>query len=103
MTYTKIKFNMIFSLIKIPRINNKKCTKRGPLGAPLLFLYEVSIVVLIDFIAILPPPGIFLMQIVNTNMYLIDFRIKTNMKMHFPKSWVFKLLLHTSNSLYITT
>ena len=37
--------------------------------APLLFLYEVSIVVLIDFIAILLTPGIFVIQIVDTNKY----------------------------------
>ena len=41
----------------------------------LLFLYEVSIVVLVDFIAILLSPGIFLIQIVNRNMYLIYFYI----------------------------
>ena len=57
---------------------------------PLLFIYEVSIVVLIDFIAILLTPGIFLIQIVNTNMYLIHFYSKNNIKMHFPKSWVLK-------------
>ena len=33
--------------------NTTNFTKWGPQGAPLLFLYEVSIVVLIDFIAIL--------------------------------------------------
>ena len=46
----------------------------GPQGAQLLFLYEVSIVVLIDFIAILLTSGIFLIQIINTNntnMYFI--------------------------------
>ena len=36
----------------------KNLQKGGP-GALLLFLYEVSIVVLIDFIAILLTPGIF--------------------------------------------
>ena len=51
----------------------------------------MSIVVLIDFIAILLTPGIFLLQIVNTNMYLIHFHSKNNIKMHFPKSWVFKI------------
>ena len=59
-----------------PRKKNKNFRKRGPQGAPLLFLYEMSIVVLIDFIAILLPPGIFLIQIVNTNntnMYLNSF------------------------------
>ena len=43
-------------------------------GARLQLLYEVSIVVQINFIAILLTPGIFLIQIVNTNktnMYLI--------------------------------
>ena len=73
-------------------MNNKKFTKREPQGAPLLFIYEVSIVDLIDFMAILLTPGIFLIQIVNTNntnMYLIYFYSKNNIKMHFPQSWVF--------------
>ena len=56
MTYTKIKFYII---LFFPRMNNKNFRKRGPQGAPLLFLNEVSIVVLIYFIAILLPPGIF--------------------------------------------
>ena len=50
-------------------MNNKNFMKRGQKGALLLCLYEVSIVVLIDFIAILVTPGIFLIQIVNKNMY----------------------------------
>ena len=41
------------------RMNNKNFTKRRPKGAPLPFLYEASMVVLIDFIAILLTPGIF--------------------------------------------
>ena len=57
-------------------MNNKKNHEKGGQGAPLLFLYEVSIVVLIDFIVILLTPGIFLIQIVNTNMYLIHFYSK---------------------------
>ena len=63
-------------------------------GGRLLFFYEVRIVVLIDFIAILWIPGIFLIQIVNTNhtnVYLIHFHCKNNIKMHFPKSWIFKV------------
>ena len=48
---------------------------KGGHGAQLLFLYEVGIVVLIDFIVILLTPGIFLIQIVNTNMYLIHIHI----------------------------
>ena len=59
-----------------------------------MFLYEVSIVVLIDFTAILVTPGIFSIQIVNTNninVYLIHFHSKNNIKIHFPKSWVFKV------------
>ena len=71
-------------------MNNKNFTKRGPQGALLLFLYEVSIVVLIDFIAMLITPGIFLKQIVNTNMYLIHIYSKNNIKMHFSKSLVLK-------------
>ena len=76
-------------------MNNKFFMKRVAQGAPLLFIYEVSIVVLIDFIAILFTPGIFLMQIVNTNntkVYLIHFPSTNNIQMHFPKSWVFKVL-----------
>ena len=65
--------------------------KRGPQGALLLFLYEVSIVVLIDFIVILIISGIFLIQIVNTNMYLIHFYSKNNIKMQLPKHLVIKL------------
>ena len=42
-------------------------------------------VVLIDFIAILLTPGIFLIQIVNTNVYLIHFHSKNNIQMRFPK------------------
>ena len=71
-------------LIFFPRMNNKNFRKRGP-----LFFYEVSIVVLIDFIAILLTPGIFLIQIVNTNntnMNLIHFYSKNIIKMCFPKS-----------------
>ena len=75
-------------------MNDKKFKKRAPLGALLLFFYEVSIVVLLDFIVILLTPGIFLIQIVyinNTNMYLIHFHSKNNIKMRFSKSWVFKV------------
>ena len=50
-----------------PRMNNKNFMKRGPKGAPLPFLYEASMVVLIDFIAILLTPGQFLIQIININ------------------------------------
>ena len=64
-----------FDSIFFSRINNKKIYEKGPKGAPLLFLYELSIVVLIDFIAILLTPGIFLIQIVDRNMYLIHFYI----------------------------
>ena len=98
----------------------KKFGKGGPVGplfllntemargAPsvFLFLYEVSIVVLIDFIAILLTPGIFLIQIVNKNMYLIhliNFYIKNNIKMHFPKSWVLKFQNRFRHSLSIAT
>ena len=66
----------------------KKKLKRGPQGAPLLFLYEVSIVVIINFIAILLTPGIFFIQIVNTNntiMYLIHFIVKILLNCVFPK------------------
>ena len=78
-------------LEKFPRMNNKKFRKWGPKGSPLLFLYKVSIAVVIDFIAILLTPDIFLIQIVNTNsnMCLIHFHSKNNIKMCFPQSWVF--------------
>ena len=52
---TSFLFNKFF-----PRMYYKKFTKRGPHCSPFLFLYEVSILVLIDFIAILLTPGIFL-------------------------------------------
>ena len=67
-------------------MNNKNFERRGPKAAPLLFLYKGSIVVLIDFIAILLTPGIFLVRIVNTNMYLIRFHSKNIIKMRFPLS-----------------
>ena len=60
-------------------MNYKEFRKTGPQEALLLFLYKVSIVVLIDFIAIYLTPGIFLIQIVNknnTNVYLIHFHSK---------------------------
>ena len=104
MTYTKIKFYIILIWKNFPRMNNKNLTKRGPQGVPLLFLYEVSIVVLIDFIAILLTPGIFLIQILNTNntnMYLIRFHSKYIIKMRFPKSFIFKVQNHFRHSLNI--
>ena len=85
---------ILFDVKKTPMMNNKKITKRGSQGAQLLFLYEVSIVVLIDFIAILLTPGIFLMQIVNTNstnMYLIHFIVKMLLKCVFPKLGFYSL------------
>ena len=85
----KLNSTSFWLLKKNPRMNNKNFRKRGPQRVPLLFLYEVSIVVLIDFIAILLTPHIFLTQI-NTNMYLIHFHSK-NIKMSFPRSWVFKV------------
>ena len=76
----------LFSFRKFfPRMNNKKFVKRGPKGAPLRFLYEASMVVLIDFIAILLTPGIFLIQIINinnTNVYVIRIYSKN---MIFPQ------------------
>ena len=73
-------------------MNNKNFRKRGPQGARLIFLYEVRIVVLIHFIAILLTAGIFLIQIVTTNIYLILFYSKNNIKMHFSKKLGFKVL-----------
>ena len=63
-------------------MNDKKCMKMGPQGARLIFLCKVSIVVLIDFIAILLTPGIFLIQIVKTK----------------PKSWVLKFQTNHNHS-----
>ena len=73
------------------------------MGGTLLFLYKVSIVVLIDFIAILVTQGIFLIQIVDTNMYLFQGYSESNVKMHFPKSRVLKFQNRIRYSLYITT
>ena len=75
-----------------PRMNIKKFTKKGQL----LFLYEVSIVVLIDFIAILLTPGIFLIQIVNTNRYLIHFYSKIILKCIFLKVVFYSFKTDTS-------
>ena len=75
-------------------MNNKIFMKRGPKGAPLPFLYEGSMVVLIDFIAILLTPGIFLTQIINinnTNMYVIRIYSKNMMKIDFPNTCDFKV------------
>ena len=66
-------------------MNNKNFTKRGPKVALLLFLYEVSKAVLIDFIAMLITSGILLIQIVNTNMYVIYFYSNIILKCIFPK------------------
>ena len=93
MTYTKIKFYIIFFRTIFPRMNNKNFTKRGPKGAPLPFFYEASMVVLIDFIEILLTPGIFLIQIINinnTNMYVIQIDSE-NMKIHFPNTCDFRV------------
>ena len=54
-------------------MNNKNFMKRGPQGAQLLVLYKVSIVILIDFIAILLTPGIFLIQIVKYKYVINSF------------------------------
>ena len=86
-------------------MNNKIFTKRGH-GRSAPIFYEVSIVVLIDFIAIHLTPGIFLIQIDNTNnknVYLIHFHSKNNIKMHFPKSWVLKFQTNLNHLLFIAT
>ena len=54
-------------------MNNKNVTIWGPKRAPLLICYELSIVVLIDSIAILQTPVIFLIQIITNSMYLLHF------------------------------
>ena len=77
---TSFWFNFFFFLGWIIKFLEKEAP-----GDPLLFLYELSIDILIDFIAILLTPGIFLIQIVNTNMYLIHFHSKNIIKMHFSK------------------
>ena len=77
----------------------KKLQKWGP--APIS--YEVSIVVEIDFIAILLTPGIFLIQIFDTNVYFNQFHGKNNIQMRFPKSLVFKVSNQSHHSLSIST
>ena len=74
---------------------------RGPLFLFFLFFYKASIV-LIDFIAILLTPGIFLIQIVNANMYLIHFYCK-NIKMSVPKVEFLKFQTHFKHSLFIVS
>ena len=91
-----------FYLKKIPRMI-KNFTKRRPQGAPHLFLYKMNIVVLIDFIAILLTPGIFLIQIVNTNMHLIHFHSKNIIKMRFPSVGFLKFQTCFRHSLSIIT
>ena len=69
------------------------------MGPAPIFFYEVSIVVLIDFIAILLTPGIFLIQIVNISMYLIHFHSKNIIKMRFPKVCFLKFQTRFRHSL----
>ena len=86
---TLFSFRTIF-----PRMNNKNFTERGAKGAPLPFLYKASMVVLIDFIAILLTPGIVLIQIINinnTNMYVIRIYSENMMKIHFPNTCDFRV------------
>ena len=85
-----------------PSMNNKNFTERWPQRAPLPFLYKVSIVVLIDFIAILLTPGIFLIQIVNTNMYFRHLYSKKYIKMYIPESYVFKFQNEYQRSIFIS-
>ena len=77
--------------------------ERGASGAPVLFLYEVCIAALIDFIAKLLTPGILLIEIVNRNIYLFYFYIKNNTKMHFPKVGFLKFQNRIRHSLSIGT
>ena len=94
MTYTKINSTLFSFRTIFPRMNNKNFTKRGPKEAPLPFLYKGSMVVLIDFIAILLTPGIFLIQIINinnTNMYVICIYSKNMVKIHFPNTCDFRV------------
>ena len=61
--------------------------------------------VLIDFIAILLTPAIFLKQIINTNntnMYVIHFHSKNIIKMCFPKVGFLKFQTNINHSLSIT-
>ena len=97
MTNTKIKFYIILMQKKILGWIIKISWK----WALLLFLYEMCIAGLIDFIAILLTPGIFLIQIVNKNMYLIHFYIKNNIEMHFPKVGFLKFQIRIRHSLSI--
>ena len=99
-------FHIVRGVFKVPVIIIMRFGENvlGPKGTflqkrvprALLFLHEVSIVVLIDFTAILLTPGIFLIQI------CIHFYNK-NIKMYFPKSWVLKFQNHFRHSLSIAT
>ena len=72
------------------------------MGAPLLFLYKMSIVVLIDFISILLTRGIFLIQIVNTNKYLIHFHCTNIMKICFSEVGFLKFQTRFRHSIFIS-
>ena len=85
------------------KIYNKRELFIAIWSRPFPFLYKVSIVVLIDFIAILLSPGIFLIQIVNTNMYLIHFHSRNIIKICFPKVGFLKFQTYPNHSLSITT
>ena len=90
---------------KFPRMNNNFFTKSWPRG-PTAISLRSEYSVLIDFIAILLTPGIFLIQIVNTNntnMYLINFHRKNIVKMHFPPSFFLKFQSYHRHSLSIAT
>ena len=60
-----------------------KILRKGGISGPPI-LYEVSIVVLIDFIAILLTPGIFLIQIIQICIKFI-FIVKILLKCVFQK------------------
>ena len=86
-------------------MNNKKNCKKGPQWASLIFLYEVSIVVLIDFKAILVSRDIFLIQIIdtnNTNMYLIHFHNANIIKMRFLRVWFLKFQTRFRHLIFIS-
>ena len=83
----------------IPKINNKKFMKRKQQGAPLLFLYEVSIVCSPNWFHSNTPNY---RHLFDTNIYLIHFHSK-NIKMCFSKVGFLKFQTFFRHSLSIVT
>ena len=104
-TWSTVHFLFIFQ-------KNRKSTRAWPILKSnstsfwFIFFPWMSIVVLVDFIAILLTPGIFLIQIVNinnTNIYLIHFHSKNIIKMGSLRKFYLKFQSHCRHSLSIAT